>query len=142
MEFACADETEILPIHLDDHPDELLRDDIVVSTRSLLEVMYYLSHGVIVPAEHQSQGLVTLTTDQTGAAFDWTDMMHDLFTIHCCKHCPEHAAVAVQYRDYWFYIDERDQDSLSTYTLLIELFGIEVRAGGGGGFIRLAFNLN
>lgn len=134
-DFACEDAAKIKPIHLDDQSDKLLRDDIVVSTRSLLEVMYYLSHGVIVPAEHQSLGLVTLTTDQNGAAFDWTEMMHDLFTIHGCKHCPKHAAVAVQYRDYWFYIDERDQDSLSTYTLLVELFGIEVRAGGGGGFL-------
>ncbi|MDG2220471.1 MAG: hypothetical protein P8L85_03770 [Rubripirellula sp.] len=135
LNIPCADEIGIAPIHLDDQVNEMLRDDIVVSTRSLLEVMYYLSHGVNVPAEHQSQGLVTLTTDQNGAAFDWSEMMHDLFTVRACKHYPQHASVAVQHRDYWFYIDERDQDSLSTYTLLVELFGIEVRAGGGGGFL-------
>ena len=112
-----------------------LRADIVISTRSLLEVMFYLSQGVEVPLEHQAQGLVTLTIDEAGEAFDWSEMMHDLFTIRACKRCPKHAAVAVQYRDYWFYIDERDQSSLSTYTLLVELFGIEVQAGGGGGFL-------
>ena len=60
--------------------------------------------------------------------------MHDLFTIHYCKKQPAHAAVAIQHQGYWFYIDERDRASLSTYALLVELFGIEVR-GGGGGFL-------
>ena len=134
-EMACVDEAD-LPAGLSGvHDGTPLRTDIVVSTRSLLEVMFYLSQGVGVPLEHQAQGLVTLTVDEAGEAFDWSEMMHDLFTIRACKSCPKHAAVAVRYRDYWFYIDERDQDSLSTFTLLIELFGIEVQAGGGGGFL-------
>jgi hypothetical protein len=133
--MACANEFEMLPAPLEVQESSLLRRDIVVSTRSLLEVMFYLSQGVNVPLEHQAQGLVTLTVDEGGAPFDWSEMMHDLFTIHACKKCPKHAAVAVEYRGYWFYIDERDQNSLSTYTLLVELFGIEVRAGGGGGFL-------
>ena len=62
-------------------------------------------------------------------------MLGDLFTIHSAKKRPSCAAVAVPYRGYWYYIDERDRNSLSTYSLLIELFGIEVRAGGGGGFL-------
>lgn len=133
--FACATEIEMLPAPLELQGSSLLRDDIVVSTRSLLEVMFYLSQGVCVPLEHQAQGLVTLTVDEAGSPFDWSEMMHDLFTIRACKKCPEHAAVAVEYRGYWFYIDERDQNSLSTYTLLVELFGIQVQAGGGGGFL-------
>lgn len=112
-----------------------LRDDIVVSTRSLLEMMFYLSQGVQVPIDHQMKGLVTVTVDEEGQPFDWDEMMNDLFTVRVCQHRPDHAAVSVQYRDHWFFIDERDGDSLSTYTLLVELFGIEVRAGGGGGFL-------
>lgn len=114
---------------------QLLRTDIVISTRSLLEVMFYLSQGVNVPCEHQNQGLVTLTFDENGTVFDWNQMLGDLFTIKSCQHRPAHAAVAVKHRDYWFYIDERDETSLSTFTLLIELYGIEVRGGGGGGFL-------
>lgn len=130
-----ANEYETLPAPPEAQGSSLLRNDIVVSTRSLLEVMFYLSQGVNVPLEHQAQGLVTLTVDEGGNPFDWSEMMHDLFTIHVCKKFPKHAAVAVEYRGHWFYIDERDQNSLSTYTLLVELFGIEVRAGGGGGFL-------
>ena len=133
--LGCANEFEMLPAPLEVENTSLLRKDIVVSTRSLLEVMFYLSQGVHVPVEHQEQGLVTLTVDEDGAPFDWSEMMHDLFTICASKKCPKHAAVAVKYRGYWFYIDERDQNSLSTYTLLVELFGIEVQAGGGGGFL-------
>jgi hypothetical protein len=133
--ITCANEFEMLPAPVEVQDGSLLRRDIVVSTRSLLEVMFYLSQGVNVPLEHQAQGLVTLTVDEGGTPFDWSEMMHDLFTIHACKKCPKHAAVAVEYRGHWFYIDDRDQNSLSTYTLLVELFGIEVRAGGGGGFL-------
>lgn len=132
---ACASEFEALIAPADAVSSEMLRDDIVVSTRSLLEVLFHLSQGVTVPLDHQSQGLVTLTVDETGAPFDWSEMMCDLFTVHACKKCPDHAAVAIKHRGYWFYIDERDQSSLSTYSLLVELFGIEVQAGGGGGFL-------
>ena len=126
---------EALPSPANTEFQSPLRDDIVVSTRSLLEVMFYLSHGIEVPIEHESQGLVTLTVDENGAPFDWSEMFHDLFTVQACPRCPDHAAVAVKYRGYWFYIDERDQTSLSTFSLLVELFGIEVQAGGGGGFL-------
>lgn len=120
------------PVHLQEIP---LRKDIIVSTRSLLEVMFYLSQGVNVPLAHQSKGVVTMTFDAEGAPFDWNEMMHDLFVVHHCKHRPKNAAVAVQHRGYWFYIDERDRSSLATYSLLVEMFGIEVRGGGGGGFL-------
>ena len=34
--------------------------------------------------------------------------------------------VAIQAQGYWFYIDERDLDSLGTFTLLQDLYSIEV----------------
>lgn len=133
--LACVDEFELLPAPFDTQEGSLLRKDVVVSTRSLLEVMFYLSQAVDIPLEHQAQGIVTITVDESGAPFDWNEMMQGLFAVHACEHRPSHAAVAVKHRDFWFYIDERDQASLSTYSLLVELFGIEVRAGGGGGFL-------
>jgi len=109
------------------------RNDIVVSTRSLLEIMFYLSQGISVPQEHREAGLVTVTVDLDGNPFNWADLTGDLFQVCSCKHRPKTTAVAVKYKGYWFYIDDRDRSSQSTFTLLIELFGIEVRAGGGGG---------
>lgn len=97
--------------------------------------MFYLSQRVDVPIPHQAKGLVTLTVDVEGNASDWSEMMHDLLTIRHCDKCPKHAAVAVKSRGYCFYLDERDQDSLATFTLLIEIFRKEVQAGGDGGFL-------
>jgi len=111
------------------------RNDIVVSTRSLLEVMYYLSQGISIPREHLETGLVTVTVDQDGNPFNWAELTGDLIQIRSCKRRPEMPAVAVKYKGYWFYIDDRDLNSQSTFALLVQLFGIEVRAGGGGGFL-------
>lgn len=95
--LACSDGTEMLPPPLEIQESSLLRDDIIVSTRSLLEVMFYLSQGVDVPLPHQAKGLVTLTVDAEGNAFDWSKMMHDLFTIRHCDKSLKHADVAVKY---------------------------------------------
>ena len=41
---------------------------------------------------------------------------------------PACAAVAVRYRDHWFYIDDRDRDSKATFALLLELSRLELGA--------------
>ena len=58
-------------------------------------------------------------------------MTGDLFCVRVQRYRPRHAAVAVPYRGYWFYVDETDLDSKSTFNLLLELFNLEIRAGGG-----------
>jgi hypothetical protein len=92
--------------------------------------LYYLSHAVQVPAEHEAAGLVmTTTTIEGGEVFDWTQLTGDLLSVHCSKCKPKCAAVAVHYRGYWFFVDDRDQSSKATFTLLMQLF--ELQAGGG-----------
>ena len=107
------------------------RDELVVSTRSFKEMMFYLCHGITVPDCHNEQGLVQQTTRQDGQPFNWSDMTGDLFKVHVQRRRPKHAAVAVEHRGYWFYVDETDLDSMSTFNLLLELFNLEIRAGGG-----------
>jgi hypothetical protein len=41
--------------------------------------------------------------------------------------------VAVQYRGYWFYIDATDQDTKSTFSLLVELSRLELAGKPGPG---------
>jgi hypothetical protein len=41
--------------------------------------------------------------------------------------------VAVQYRDYWFYIDKTDQDTLTTFSLVVELSRLALRDQTGPG---------
>ena len=107
------------------------REDLTVSTRSLLETMYFLSQGIRVPVQHIEQGLVTRTLDHNGYPFDWTELTGDLLQVFSSHHKPKCAAVAIPYRGHWYYIDDRDLNSQSTFVLLAELFSIEVRSGGG-----------
>jgi hypothetical protein len=41
--------------------------------------------------------------------------------------------VAVHYKDHWFYVDESDQDSKSTFSLLVELSRLELTGKSGPG---------
>lgn len=107
------------------------RKDLTVSTRSLKEMMFYLSHGISVPCDDIENGYVQSTFDYEGQPFDWNQMTGDLFHVKVQSKRPREAAVAVKYRDHWFYIDEADLDSKSTFNLLLELFNLEIRAGGG-----------
>jgi len=105
------------------------RRELDLEPRSLLGTMYYLSHAIRVPFEHEAAGLVVTTLDEQRVPFDWAQLTGDLLFVHCQKKKPLCAAVAVHYRGYWFYIDDRDHDSKATFTLLMQLF--ELQAGGG-----------
>ena len=102
-----------------------------VEPRSLMGAMFYLSHAIRVPPEHEMSGLVVVTADEFGTPFDWTSTTGDLLQVNFSTHKPQCASVAVRYRRYWFYIDDRDHSSKATFALLMQLF--ELRASGGAG---------
>jgi hypothetical protein len=108
-----------------------LRDDLIMSTRSLKEMMFYLPHAVNVPPEHYECGYVRSTFDALGNPFNWNEMTAGLFHVHYSDHKPSDAAVAVEHRGNWFYVRDCDLDSKSTFNLLLELINLEIRAGGG-----------
>src|SRR5712691_736684 len=106
-----------------------------LETRSLLQVLYFVSQGVAVPPEHLGRGLVRVTVDEDAAdrAFDWQQVLRGLFKVSYYAYGPKppSARVAVRYRDYWFYIDETDQDTLTTFSLLVELSRLELTSQTG-----------
>ena len=106
-----------------------------LETRSLLQALYYVSHGIDIPPEHATGGLVTVTLDATGQAFDWGRVMHGFFRVHWAQgHArPPGAHVAVKYKDYWFYIEDTDQETKSTFSLLMELARLELAGKAGPG---------
>ena len=59
--------------------------------------------------------------------------MRGFFNVHWAKgeKRPAAAFVAVQYKDYWFYIDDIDQDTKSTFSLLMELSRLELAGKSG-----------
>jgi hypothetical protein len=110
--------------------------DLRVVPRSTSQVLFYLANGVEVPAEHLRCGLVRPAVDAEGRVFDGRELTRGLFEVHVCKgHKPPATAyVAVKYRDYWYYIDDRDQASKATLVLMLQVsrlnFGRQ-RSGAG-----------
>jgi hypothetical protein len=103
--------------------------------RSTVQAMFYMAHGIEVPVEHFNAGIVPAAVDGDGQLFDWQQLMQGLFTVRSAKqHCrPEHAQVAVKYRGYWFYIDDRDNDSKTTFSLMVVMTRLNLLGTRKGG---------
>jgi hypothetical protein len=106
-----------------------------LETRSMLQTLYFVSHGVEVPEEHLGQGLARRTADEWGNTFDWRQITNGLFAVRhqAGPERPPTARVAIPYRGYWFYIDESDHETKSTFSLLVELSRLELNNKAGPG---------
>ncbi len=105
------------------HPREP-SEELRVTPRSTAQVYLYLAHGVEVPDEHVSCGVACLPADAEGRPFDGRELTRGLFEVRSCKaghRPPPSAYVAVQYRGWWFYIDDRDAVSKATFALMLGL---------------------
>lgn len=109
-------------------PDPLLSPgppspDLKISTRSTAQVFFFLANGVEVPVEHLASGVARQAVGPDGRPFDSRAVTEGLFTVHVCQgHKPPATAfLAVKHRGYWFYIDDRDQDSKATFALVLQL---------------------
>jgi len=99
--------------------------EIALETRSLLGTLFYLSQGVEPPGEHEEEGLVTRTLDAAGEPVDWVGVIGGVLRIRSTTRRPDRAAIAVRYREHWFYVDDADLDSKTTFTLLTYLFALQ-----------------
>jgi hypothetical protein len=109
--------------------------------RSTAQVYFYLANGVEVPVEHLNCGLVQPQVDEEGKVVDGRELMRGLFEVHVRggHKLPAHAYVAVKYRGYWFYIDDADQPTKTTFALMLQLSRLDFarRQPGGGPFLTL-----
>ena len=94
-------------------------DDLPIVTRSLAGVLFYVSQGVRVPPEDESKGRVTVTRTDQGEPFDWKRVTEDLFTVHWSEDEPDDQPLRAYYRDHWFFVDDADLSSKSTFSLLL-----------------------
>ena len=99
--------------------------EIRLITRSLVSALFYLSHGVAVPPEDEAAGRVTLTRQASGEPFDWHKLTGDLLRVQVSREPPDNFAVRTRYRNTWFYIDDSDLPSKSTFTMLGQLFQLQ-----------------
>ena len=103
--------------------EDLPRQDIEIGMRSLFEMLFLLSRGVQVPQCDLRCGVAPALAD-----YPISDSMVGGFVVKCCDKRPACASVAVQYRDTWFYIDSRDQDSKAKFFLLKLIFDTQTEA--------------
>ena len=102
-------------------------NEIRVVTRSLLGILFYLSQAVEVPEQDTREGKVTRTLKTSGEIFDWKEVTGELLTIRSDSSRPENATLMVFYRGTWFYIDDSDLKSKSTFALLSQIFSLQAK---------------
>lgn len=93
---------------------------IAVQGRSLLSVMFFLSQAVDVPEADRKAGKVTTTHDAEGKEFDWSRVVGSVLHVKCGESAPGagQASVSVDYRGHWFWIEDNDLNSKTTFALL------------------------
>ena len=105
---------------------ETAPDQWTVRTRSLSSLLYYLSQNVNTPQAHQSARLVTVTKTEDGGVFDWRDTpAGSRFQVQTGPERPEGVYIATFYRGHWFWIEDDDLESKSTFMLLRQLFDLQ-----------------
>jgi len=105
---------------------ETVADQWTVRTRSLSSLLYYLSQNVDTPPAHQSAGLVTVTRARGGGVFDWGETpAGQIFQVRSGRERPEGAYIATFYRGHWFWVEDHDLESKSTFMLLRQLFDLQ-----------------
>ena len=96
-----------------------------IVTRSLLGIMFYLSQAVEVPEPDLEEGRVVVTKTDNGEVFNWTEITGGLLRIHNSLNRPEDASLLIFYRNYWFYINDSDLISKSTFSLLAQIYALQ-----------------
>ena len=87
---------------------------VAISTRSILQLIQIMSAAVQVPPEDERDGVAI--------RFPTPGLMGREVRFHYSVSKPERAYIAVNYRDGWYYIDERDQFTKAYFRLLGSLW--------------------
>jgi len=108
---------------------------LALATRSLSSAIYHLSRHVDAPRQHVAAGFASPSEDFNDVSAGASSALQELFLVHSSTEEPSQAAVKVFYRDTWFYIEDADQDSKTTFALLSIL--ITLKSGDASGIMPL-----
>jgi hypothetical protein len=93
--------------------------ELAILSRSILDIMVDLSSYIDVPAAHVEEKRVRATMlEETAEGYSFPAPIK----IRSSTNKPQDAFIAIPYRDFWFWIDDRDQESKSFFTFLMFLF--------------------
>jgi hypothetical protein len=92
------------------------KDDVIaMKTRSGFQILNLLGSNVEVPPEHIAERRTYPSIPEAGGI----QSLPPLIRIHAEKSQPADAFAAVKYRDYWYWIDDRDFRSKGVFTFLM-----------------------
>ncbi len=90
-------------------------------THSMMQIMIKLATQVNVPPQHVAEGR---TVPTLASSTNFKEDPRQFIQINYSTDKPENAFTAVSYKDYWFYIDDRDFKSKRIFAFLMILFSL------------------
>lgn len=107
------------------HADDTDEPTLLVRGRSMLGILYALSHSVDVPSSHAGAGWVTQSRPSGDGLSSWQQLLNGTFSVSSADARPSGAFTAVRYRGQWFYIPDSDLNAKSTFSLLGHLIALQ-----------------
>ena len=104
---------------------------LMIQTRTVLGTLYNLSHAVSVPNAHEAAGFVTKSAIEDVSTSTWRDFLGQQFQVKSSEDEPSNAFVKIQYRDHWFWIDDTDLETKTTFSLVLFLLSLQSAASEG-----------
>jgi hypothetical protein len=101
--------------------------EVALLTRSIIEVLSDISSAVEVPARHVAEQRTPATMELEGDG-----IKPPLIRILCSKQRPNDEFAAVQYRDHWFWIDDKDYRSKKLFSFLMFVMTLTETGGKEG----------
>ncbi len=116
--------------------------DFSVRGRSLMGIMSAMSTTVHVPADHKNiapdaVGNIASAGGTCAAPDPWSHVTGGFFAVNTATEKPEDAAVAVLYRDNWFYVADECRGAKATLNLIDHLFALQAGISNGGDTLLL-----
>ena len=107
--------------------------ELAILSRSILDIIVDLASYIEVPNVHVEEKRVYPTQLEEAAP---GGSLNSLIGIHSSPEKPADAFVAVPYRNYWFWIDDRDLPSKRIFSFLMFMFTLVEPGSKGGGANR------
>jgi len=95
--------------------------EIAILSRSLMDIIIELSAQIDVPAEQAAEGRTYAKLSDLG---EGTGKEPTFIRVQCGKEKPSDSFAAINNRNHWFWIDDRDRQSKVTFTFLMILFSL------------------
>ena len=97
-------------------------NEVSIQSRSIMSVIKFLGRGIEIPLEYLEEGRVI---DLSLKSEDGEAERLFPFRMHSSEDEPENVFAAVEYQDYWYYIDHNDITSKRTLEHIMILFELK-----------------